>query len=347
MRMSELRNEVIILEPIHNQIFNDRFCYSKEYIMSGKIYSKEEYRTVLANRVLKLISTDDEETPLTQFDKVVYNAVCTLWNFGEKEFSIIDIYRIINGNLKARTNNLNDAMCKEIINSLNKMQKIFISLNCKEEQLNIKEQLLSLEMINNKVNEREILSWKILSEPPLLLYAKLRKKVKYLSPKNFDTHLSMTVSNILLRNFLIERILFINNRYYGDGKSINHTEYSRIMFIEIYMYLNNRKKTEKEKEVILKNCEKLFDFWKNETRILKDWKVDKDEGLFEVEINYDKLPHLCICDYIDIDSCKFSWVPEGYIDMNEIVDALQVLAESGLDFESMLEFLDEISVDLG
>ena len=39
-------------------------------------------------------------------------------------------------------------------------------------------------------------------------------------------------------------------------------------------------------------------------------------------------------------------MPEGYVSMNEIKDALQILAESGLGLESMLDFLEEVSVEI-
>lgn len=338
------------MEPTYIRIFNNEFDYFEKHNLICKTYLKNECRTTLVNRILILYTNNESETPLTPFDKIVYNAICTLWDFKEKEFTIVDIYRLVNGNLKTKARDLNSTLYEEIINSLNKMQEICISLKCEEEQLNIEENLVSLEMKKDKINDKETISWKILSEPPLLQYAKLRRKIKHISKENFNTHLHATIENVLLRNYLIEQILRVNNGYYDGGrKSRISEECSKIRFMEIYKQLgincmNNENKMRRKK--VLNICKKLFDFWMNETKILECWKVDENNKFFEIKINYYKLPHFEFCDYIDIDTYYYTWSPEGYVDMNEIVDALQILAESGLGLEDILNFLEDITMEI-
>ena len=73
--------------------------------------------------------------------------------------------------------------------------------------------------------------------------------------------------------------------------------------------------------------------------------IDIDKELFKIKVNDNEIETLAIIsDYEDI--AYNDWMPEGYVSMNEIKDALQILAESGLGLESMLDFLEEVSVEI-
>ncbi len=124
--------------------------------------------------------------------------------------------------------------------------------------------------------------------------------------------------------------------------------YSKIRFIEIYKHLGlnfHNKAEDTKRKRIVKDCESLFGFWKDETKILKDWMIDIDKELFKIKVNDNEIETLAIIsDYEDI--AYNDWMPEGYVSMNEIKDALQILAESGLGLESMLDFLEEVSVEI-
>lgn len=152
---------------------------------------------------------------LTPFDRRVYNAAAALYNAGNEYISITQIYKTI-GNTGRPSQNQID----KISNSIKKMRLAQIEINNSEEQeakynypkYEYEGQLLPHEImkerINGKLTEEAI---HLLREPPLMQFARARHQVEEINRKVLESPISKTDANILLEEYLIERICRIKS----------------------------------------------------------------------------------------------------------------------------------------
>lgn len=147
---------------------------------------------------------------LTQFDKRVYIAISALFNEGNKVISLTQIHRTM-GNEKRP----NKEQLEKINNSITKMTGARITLdNSKEvkakygyDKFIYDGSLLPLErgaaVVNGQLADAAI---HIFREPPAMSFAKQRKQITTLDIKLLQSPLNKTESNLLIDDYLIERI---------------------------------------------------------------------------------------------------------------------------------------------
>lgn len=182
------------------------------------------------------INFDELETSLkitkqlTPFDKRVYIAAAALWNGGNEIISATQVYKMMgnSGQPKAET-------IKKINDSFTKMgaARVYID-STKEAKVNkgydafrYDAALLPFERIsayiNNTLTEAAI---RLFREPPLISFARERKQITTLTRQLLESPISKTDANLLLEDYLLERI--------GRMKSPNSKAPRKILFSTIY-----------------------------------------------------------------------------------------------------------------
>ena len=146
---------------------------------------------------------------LLPFDKRVYIAVAALYNAGNNYITLTQIYYAMGNTGKPSGKQL-----EKISESVTKMQgaNIFIDNIQESEAYNYlrfhyKGYLLPIEIttatINGQLAESAI---RILREPPMMTFAKQRKQITTITVKVLQSPISKTDANLLIDDYLIERI---------------------------------------------------------------------------------------------------------------------------------------------
>ena len=166
---------------------------------------------------------------LTPFDKRVYIAVSALFNAGNNVITLTQIYYAMGyKGGKPGTKDL-----EKIYNAVSKMTGARISVNNTQEADSYKYprfvyegSLLPMErgavIVNGKLSEAAI---HIFREPPLVSFARKRKQITTVELKLLQSPVSKTDANLLIDDYLIERISKAKN---GKSKSC------RILFKTLY-----------------------------------------------------------------------------------------------------------------
>lgn len=168
---------------------------------------------------------------LTQFDKRVYIAISALFNEGNKVISLTQIHRTIGNEKRPSKEQL-----EKINNSITKMTGARITLdNSKEVKANYgydkfiyDGSLLPLErgaaVVNGQLADAAI---HIFREPPAMSFAKQRKQITTLDIKLLQSPLNKTESNLLIDDYLIERIARAKRGNGHDEKILYKTLYEK------------------------------------------------------------------------------------------------------------------------
>ena len=164
---------------------------------------------------------------LEPYDKLVYLAVSALYNEGKDVITLQQIY-----NTMGCTGRAGKTDREKINASLTKMVKASIFINNATEATALKNRtrftydgsLLPMERIqayvNGQLTESAI---HIFREPPMVSFAKERKQITTIDRQLLESPLSKTNANILLEDYLIERISHIKK-----GKTSNKMLYKTI-----------------------------------------------------------------------------------------------------------------------
>ena len=164
---------------------------------------------------------------LLPFDKRVYIAISALFNAGNKIITLTQIYYAI-GN----TGRPSRLSLDKINNSITKMMGAKISVNNEQEASQYRYNkfvydgaLLPIErgsaIINGQLAESAI---HIFREPPVISFAKQRSQITTLELKVFKSPISKTDLNLLIDDYLIERI----------SKAKNGKGHHKILYKTIY-----------------------------------------------------------------------------------------------------------------
>lgn len=206
---------------------------------------------------------------LQPFDKRVYIAISALYNAGNNVISATQIYYAM-GNTGTTPAQY---QIEKINNSLSKMAGAKIILDNKQEAEALKRReyfkytgsLLPIEnitaFVNGKVTESAI---HIFREPPLMTFAKQRDEITTFDVKLLQSPLSKTDANLLIDDYLIERI--------SRGKH-STTKSHRILFVTLYEHANIT--TAKQRERAQDKIKKYLDHYKKQA-FFKRYTIQSD-----------------------------------------------------------------------
>lgn len=222
---------------------------------------------------LRIIGTEK----LTQFDKIVLDAVNSLYTEGHNEYITTQmVFHVITGDIDRR---ITPNYAKEINNSLIKLLFTHIVIKADEEAIMYPElkdfqyhdTIVLGKMVKAKLNGTEVGCIHVRAIPPLYLYASKKNQISRvdlnLIKLPFARETKETPEDMALLYYLLRRILAL--------KSIsNHIKYETI-----YHELGHSNATKQKKLKIRKRAKEILDAWKGsffgETEIV-DYKEDKD-----------------------------------------------------------------------
>lgn len=146
---------------------------------------------------------------LDVLDKRVYLAVSALYNAGNEIISLSQIYKTM-----GYTSRPNPRDIEKIANSISKMAAANVSLdNTQEasaynyEKFVYTASLLPMERLEGVINGKAVeAAIHLFREPPLISFARGRKQITTIERKLLETPVNKTETNMLLEDYLIERI---------------------------------------------------------------------------------------------------------------------------------------------
>ena len=226
------------------------------------------------------------EDRLAPFDKAVHNAIASLWVAGHQDEKNLNeyitprmIFQILAGNIN-ESREIGPEIRKEILRSIDKMRKTEITINNSDEakkfgykQFTYQSSLLPSERIEGiKLNGNEVIDCiHILKKPPLFEYANIKNQVGSVEVKMLNVPIKNTLSNIELKEYLLQRILSIKNPKSNLSPTIKYST--------VYEYLRitapNSKALAKKKEKVRKNIITLLDAWKG-ANFIKSYAEEKE-----------------------------------------------------------------------
>lgn len=311
--INDVNNVIEIVEKTQYDIFNNEFEYDKDISLSDTVYCKGVKKVVNINRQLALALEDETMfRELTPFDRAVHNAVCSLCHSGIESFTTEQVYRVLVGDAEAHFDNKNNKSKEIIEESLKTLRNRIVGIDFEEEGKYFGISLLTengneITEVSNYIlplshvtllmkNGKKVEAWNLLSEPPLLSYARIKRQIETIAMEQLNVPLKLTQENIKLREFLLTRIMLIKSKTLRNGKMKKHFENCNIIRFEtIYELFNIDEKDHSSKAInqrrrLRERCEKMLEFWVNETKMLSNFSSIKEGNIigYKLVINLDK-----------------------------------------------------------
>jgi len=199
------------LDKINSQIWSllEKDTRGQLALKAEKTGSKKELNIYYAINFDELGEGITITRRLTPFDKRVYIAISALFNAGNNVITLTQIYYAMGYTGKPGKNNL-----ERINSTITKMTNAKIYVNNEQEAAVYKYNkfvydgsLLPLErgtaIVNGQISESAI---HIFREPPIITFAKQRKQITTIDVKLLQSPISKTDINLLIDDYLIERI---------------------------------------------------------------------------------------------------------------------------------------------
>jgi len=147
---------------------------------------------------------------LSQFDKRICCAIASLYNEGNTIVTLNQIYKVATGTNTTPNSNQR----KKVYDALSKMRKTSIYIDTKFEGLNYPNQeivydgsVISFDRVTSKINGGiSDAAIRILSEPPLIKFARDRNQITTIDIKYLGTPINHTELSLAIEDYLIQRI---------------------------------------------------------------------------------------------------------------------------------------------
>lgn len=231
-------NYIIPNNKLANAITKDIIGIGNIDLLVSKKGSRKEVVTIVnLDYNCKKTELYTECEKITQYDRIVNNAVSTIYEAGNNIFTPQMVYRAINGLTKNEKVSLQAVT--EVTNSLDKLSKIRCKIDwtneAKARGINIQsgtieENILETKKIIVTVAGRTIEAYKLLDKPILYFYAQKTKQVitvpvTLLQTKQF---IKNTKDVIIIREYLIRRIEILKK---------NKKQSNKILYASIFQQL--------------------------------------------------------------------------------------------------------------
>lgn len=278
-----------------NVLTRDKVSYallSKDVINKGeKLLSvgKNPSEPVLTRLVVSLdleeVGKLSNNVEFTYFDKSVFDAICSLLMIGNKAISLAMIARTMLG--KKFPYHPNPELLNEIDESINKLERIKISIDMSEEfaqfsQLkteDISKAVLSSRFFECRRFDTIVKGSRVnvilfTQEPILLKYAKRRAQLSSIDNFLLDTPTKKTKNLITVQSYLLQRINMLK---------LNRNLPQCIMFDAIYELFDVSNLSVDTKKSLYSRIRKsvitILDYWQKEN-FLKEYSIEKQKGSY-------------------------------------------------------------------
>ncbi|RXM73650.1 hypothetical protein DP144_13865 [Clostridium tetani] len=230
---------------------------------------KEVLTTVSVDYDSEGIQIYNKSERFTPYDRVVHNAVCSLYEAGNTEFTALMVYRCMNG--LVNNEKVSPQAVGAVTKSLDKVSRIRCKIDWTAEAqargVNIDNGLLEGNILATKkitvtTSGKTIEAYQLLDKPILYTYAQTTKQVITIPIKLLQTKekLRSTDEVIVIREYLIRRIEVIKN-------SNKHS--NKILYDSIFKEMGLINPTKQKKEKVRKAVKEILNYWINENYITK------------------------------------------------------------------------------
>ena len=162
--------------------------------------------------------TISNDVMLNPYNRAIHNIAVSLYNAGNTHITPSLIYHTINGG--RREKEVPEQVRQDIMDSMRKLMLTFIKIDATEEakafgfdKLTFEGYLMPVKLVTALINGQEVESFKFLDEPPLYTYASKKKQISRCDIGLLAADISMTPENIVIRDYLLEQILTMQNTH--------------------------------------------------------------------------------------------------------------------------------------
>ena len=218
---------------------------------------------------------------LEPFDRIVHDAVVSLYESGNKCFSLLMVYRAMTANPKAK---LTQKQFKEISQSLNKLSSVRIEIDATDEakayrmdKVIFKGNLLYTKSVYVE-HKGKVEEWfELLDRPILLEYAERKNQIDRVDIRMLATDTNKNKETLILQDYLLRRIRMMKRS--SISRNIRYDAIYKQFGIELLEGTEARKKKAKIRET----TKKILDFWKSSGEI-KSYEENKGKNKVALSI---------------------------------------------------------------
>ena len=239
-----------VTKMLFNRLLNS-FFYDDEKEAAPVIVGKKRnniisvFVTINTDELRGIITLSNDDIVFNPYTRAVHDAVISLYDAGNSYFTEDMIYQVLNG--YRRQDKAPENMKKRIHEELQKLMHTGIKIDATAEakafrlsEFKFEGYVLPITYSMTKINGTICECWKILDEPPLLTLASRKNQINRCNIKLLDTGLNCTPDNTVIRNYLLEQILNMQN----EKSNRNST----ILYDSLYEYLGIDAQTEASAE---------------------------------------------------------------------------------------------------
>lgn len=293
--LESIRPETYIIpnNKLSNVIAGDTIPYNAPF----KLALNKTKTKVITNQVT--INYEDEnielqtDNRLTPYDRTVHNAVCSILEAGNTNFTPDQVYRCMNG--MDNTIKVSPQSVGAVTKSIDKSRKIYAIVDYTNEaehykklpkdteRLTQEDYILSAKKTRLEAGGHVVEGYKINAKPLLYEYAQFTNQVISVPSKLLQTHQTIrsTPDVIVIREYLIRRI---EQMKHPRNRNMSNKIKLQTVFEEIGEHDIHKKKAATVRNTI----DKLLTLWKKDKYII-DFNFYKKGRTFQgVEIQYQK-----------------------------------------------------------
>ena len=282
------QNYIIPNNRLINKMVKGEVPYNKEFkLRINKEAAKKKILTkVSLNYDDSNIQIYDKDRRFTPYDRTVHNAVCSLFEAGNTNFTPDQVYRAMNGLDDQQY--VSPQSVGAITRSLDKQRRIYAKVDYTNEakayrkdvrSCIVEDHILSAKKITLEAGGHKVTGYKLNNKPILYEYAQLTGQVLTVPSKLLNTKdvIRSTEDVIIIREYLIRRIEVMKK---------NKDQSNRILLERVYEELNEPEPTKKKALKVRNIIEKLLSKFVSE-KYIKNFEFYKEGRAFKgIEIFY-------------------------------------------------------------
>ena len=281
------QNYIIPNNKLINKMVKGEAPYNEEFdLRINKEAKKKIITKVSLNYDDSNIQIYDKDRRFTPYDRTVHNAVCSLFEAGNTNFTPEQVYRAMNGLDDQQY--VSPQSVGAITRSLDKQRQIYAKVDYTNEakayrkdvrSCIVEDHILSAKKITLEAGGHKVTGYKLNNKPILYEYAQLTGQVLTVPSKLLNTKdvIRSTEDVIIIREYLIRRIEVMKK---------NKDQSNRILLERVYEELNEPEPTKKKALKIRNIIEKLLSKFVSE-KYIKNFEFYKEGRAFKgIEIFY-------------------------------------------------------------
>ena len=282
------QNYIIPNNRLINKMVKGEVPYNKEFkLRINKEAAKKKILTkVSLNYDDSNIQIYDKDRRFTPYDRTVHNAVCSLFEAGNTNFTPEQVYRAMNGLDDQQY--VSPQSVGAITRSLDKQRRIYAKVDYTNEakayrkdvrSCIVEDHILSAKKITLEAGGHKVTGYKLNNKPILYEYAQLTGQVLTVPSKLLNTKdvIRSTEDVIIIREYLIRRIEVMKK---------NKDQSNRILLERVYEELNEPEPTKETSRKVRNIIDALLKKYVTE-KYIKDYKYFKEGRAFKgIEIFY-------------------------------------------------------------